>query len=74
MRQKGQLVAYGFELVEQSGPAHAPVFVFRGWMIGEDGAKQVTDPVTASSKKDGESAAAKALVATDAQMRKGENK
>ncbi len=39
MRQLGLLRGYGFELVEQRGPPHLPVFVVRGWLETTGGEK-----------------------------------
>jgi hypothetical protein len=54
MRQLGLIHAYAFELVEQRGPAHMPVFVVRGRAEMKLGETLYTCPAEARSKNEGE--------------------
>ena len=54
---------YGFELVEQRGPPHMPIFVVRGRLLTAEGETLYTDPIEARSKKEGEATAAEPLLA-----------
>ncbi|MBK9751991.1 MAG: hypothetical protein IPO88_00540 [Nannocystis sp.] len=63
MRQLGMIQAYSFELTEQRGPAHMPVFLVRGRAETNDGETVYTETVEASSKKQGEIIAAGPLLA-----------
>jgi dsRNA-specific ribonuclease len=60
-RQQQHLVNFGYELMEHHGPSHQPVFVMTAWAELPGGDKRITDPVTASSKKAAQLAAAFAL-------------
>jgi Cft2 family RNA processing exonuclease len=63
MRQLGIIQGYRFELLEQRGPPHLPIFVVRGCLDVADGETLYTEPVEAKSKKEGEAAAAEPLLA-----------
>jgi Cft2 family RNA processing exonuclease/dsRNA-specific ribonuclease len=63
MRQLGIIEGYGFELVEQRGPPHLPIFVVRGRLETAEGETLYTDPIEARSKKEGEACAAEPLLA-----------
>jgi Cft2 family RNA processing exonuclease/dsRNA-specific ribonuclease len=63
MRQAQRLGGFGFELVERRGPPHAPVFVYRGWVVDARGVRHETDALEGASKRDGELAVARALLA-----------
>jgi len=63
MRQLGLIQGYRFELVEQKGPPHAPVFVVRGVLETAGGEVLHTRTVEAKSKKEGEIEAAAPLLA-----------
>jgi dsRNA-specific ribonuclease len=61
-KQTGQLVDFGYELVETRGPAHLPEFVLRGWVETRDGQRLFSDAVTATNKKEAQRRAAEAIV------------
>jgi Cft2 family RNA processing exonuclease len=63
MRQLGLIGGYGFELVEQRGLPHQPVFVMRGYVENTRGERAATEPMEARSKKEGEAAVAAKLLA-----------
>ena len=63
MRQLGIIEGYGFELVDQHGPPHLPIFVVRGRLQTAGGETLFTDPIEARSKKEGEAVAAEPLLA-----------
>jgi Cft2 family RNA processing exonuclease/dsRNA-specific ribonuclease len=62
MRQLGMIRGYRFELVEQRGPPHAPVFVMRGVVETGGGETRCTPAVVVKNKKDGESECAGPLL------------
>ncbi|MEO7328603.1 MAG: hypothetical protein ABI193_08500, partial [Minicystis sp.] len=62
MRQIGLIQGFGFELVEQRGPPHTPIFVTRGYLETAGGERRYTDPLEAKSKKEGEVAVAAPLL------------
>ncbi len=53
MRQIGLIQGFGFELVEQRGPPHLPIFVMRGYVETAGGERRYTEPREAKSKKVG---------------------
>ncbi len=63
MRQLGLIQGFGYELVQQRGPPHQPIFVLRGWLENAPGERIHTEPVEARSKKEGEAAASALLLA-----------
>jgi Cft2 family RNA processing exonuclease/dsRNA-specific ribonuclease len=62
MRQLGLIQGFGFELVEQRGPPHLPIFVMRGYLETASGERRHTDPFEAKSKREGEIAVAAPLL------------
>ncbi len=63
LRQLGVIADFGYEVLEQRGPSHQPIFVMRGWWLpaaaGEE--RRHTAAIEARSKKDGEREAAARL-------------
>jgi dsRNA-specific ribonuclease len=62
LKQAGVLQGVGYEVVQQDGPSHNPVFSTVAWATTEDGQSWTTDPVRTSSKKSGQRAAADRLL------------
>lgn len=62
LKQAGLVQSTGYELVQQEGPNHQPVFSLVAWAKTPDGETWVTDPVSAPSKKAGQRAAAERLL------------
>jgi dsRNA-specific ribonuclease len=62
LSQAGLVQATGYELIDQTGPSHQPTFSTVAWATIPDGRTLRTEPVTASSKKSGQRAAADRLL------------
>jgi dsRNA-specific ribonuclease len=62
LKQAGILQASGYEVVQEGGPSHQPVFATVAWATTPDGRTWRTVPVRASSKKAGQRSAAESLV------------
>ncbi len=54
LHQKGQLRAFGFEVVRTEGPPHAPMFHTEGYAERSNGERVTAAPVVSPSKKMGE--------------------
>ena len=63
MRQLGLIRGFAYELLQQRGPSHQPIFVLRGRLESATGETLQTEPVEARSKKEGELAASALLLA-----------
>ncbi len=63
MRQLGLLEGFGYEVVEQRGPAHQPVFLMRGWVEAAGAERGHTDALEANSRREGEALLAVAMLA-----------
>lgn len=57
LQQTRQIEGFGFDLVEQKGPPHAPRFVVRGWVVRR-GQRFDSTPCEAPTKRDAELLAA----------------
>lgn len=53
---------FGYELVDRSGPSHAPTFTMRGWFQDYEEDRVYTEPVIAESKKEAEKRCAALLM------------
>ena len=53
MRQLGLIQGFGFELVEQRGPPHLPIFVMRGYLETAGGERRHTEPLEAEEQEGG---------------------
>jgi dsRNA-specific ribonuclease len=62
LKQAGVLKDVGYDVVQQEGPSHQPVFSVVARATTEDGGTFTTDPVRASSKKSGQRSAAEELL------------
>jgi dsRNA-specific ribonuclease len=62
LKQVGLLQDFGYDVVDQEGPSHQPVFSMVAWGTGEDGQRWTTEPVRTSSKKSCQRAAAERLL------------
>jgi dsRNA-specific ribonuclease len=62
LKQAGVLQDTGYDVVQQEGPSHQPVFSVVARATTEDGRTFTTEPVRASSKKSGQRAAAEKLL------------
>jgi dsRNA-specific ribonuclease len=62
LKQAGILQSTGYEVIQQDGPSHQPVFTLVAWATTPDGQTSVTAPVSAPSKKAGQRAAAERLL------------
>ncbi len=60
--QAGILVAMGYEVLDQSGPSHAPTFLTVAWAELQEGTTLRTEPIAAPSKKSGQRLAASQLL------------
>lgn len=58
LKQAGLVKHFDYEIVQQTGPSHQPVFEIRGCVTMPDGQTWTTDPVHAPSKKSGQRIAA----------------
>jgi dsRNA-specific ribonuclease len=62
LKQSGILRTTGYDVVQQDGPSHQPVFAVVAWATTEDGRAWRTAPVSAQSKKSGQRSAAERLL------------
>jgi dsRNA-specific ribonuclease len=62
LRQRGELMDYGFTLERVEGPPHAPVFHMKGFVERMGGARVEIAGVEAASKKEGERLVAQQLL------------
>jgi len=62
LRQAGLLRASGFEIVDQTGPSHQPTFTVVAWGTTPEGRTIRAEPVSGSSKKSAQRAAAAQLL------------
>jgi Cft2 family RNA processing exonuclease/dsRNA-specific ribonuclease len=62
LKQVGVLKSFGYDVVDQLGPSHQPVFSVIAWSTTTDGQTWRAAPVQASSKKSAQRAAAAALL------------
>jgi len=62
LTQAGLLQANGYELLDQSGPSHQPTFTTVAWATTSDGRTIRSEPISGSSKKSGQRAAAGRLL------------
>jgi ribonuclease-3 len=62
LTQAGLLQANGYELLDQSGPSHQPTFTTIAWATMSDGRTIRSEPISGSSKKSGQRAAAGRLL------------
>ena len=62
LAQVGLLQAFGYDLLDQTGPSHQPTFATVAWATIPDGRTLRTEPINASSKKSGQRAAADRLL------------
>jgi len=62
LTQIGLVEATGYELLDQSGPSHHPIFVMVAWATIPDGRTIRTEPISASSKKSAQRTAADHLL------------
>jgi dsRNA-specific ribonuclease len=63
LKQVGILQSFGYEVVNEDGPSHQPVFSIVAWTTTPDGQTWHTAPVRGSSKKSGQRSAAEGLLA-----------
>lgn len=62
LKQVGLLTAYGYEVTDQEGPSHQPVFTIAAWATTPDQKTWRTAPVCAPSKKAAQRTAAENLL------------
>lgn len=62
LTQAGLLQANGYELLDQSGPSHQPTFTTIAWATMSDGRTIRSEPISGSSKKSRQGAAAGRLL------------
>ena len=62
LKQVGILQSFGYEVVNENGPSHQPVFSIIAWTTTPDGQTWRTAPVRGSSKKSGQRSAAEGLL------------
>jgi hypothetical protein len=62
LKQVGILRSFGYEVPDQEGPSHLPVFSIIAWATTPDGRTWRTAPLCASSKKSGQRSAAESLL------------
>jgi Cft2 family RNA processing exonuclease/dsRNA-specific ribonuclease len=63
LKQAGILQSFGYEVVNEEGPSHQPVFSIVAWTTTPDGQSWRTAPVRGASKKSGQRSAAEGLLA-----------
>jgi len=62
LKQVGILQSFGYEVVQEGGPSHQPVFSIVAWTTTHDGQTWRAAAVRASSKKSGQRLAAESLL------------
>jgi Cft2 family RNA processing exonuclease/dsRNA-specific ribonuclease len=63
LTQAGILATVGYEVLDQSGPSHAPTFSTGAWATLPNGSTLRSEPIAAPSKKSGQRLAAEQLLA-----------